>query len=127
MEAVKKGKAAVYGLMGAGIGPGELNPICGAAVWKTFGIPAMLYGCEVWSNLSKTEIDILNRATTFAAKKIQGLSLTTHNAGALGTIGMWTTPGYVNKSKLIFFGSLCHASPKSLHKQIFIIRLTSDV
>ena len=41
--------------MGAGIGPGALNPICGVTVWKTFGIPAMLYGCEVWSNLSKTE------------------------------------------------------------------------
>ena len=81
MEAVKKGKAAVYGLIGAGIGPGGLNPICGVTVWKTFGIPAMSYGCEVWSNLSKTKTEILNRATTFAAKQIQGLSLTTHNAG----------------------------------------------
>ena len=48
MDAVKKGKAAVYGLMCAGIGPGGLNPICGVTVWKTFGIPAMLYGFEVW-------------------------------------------------------------------------------
>ena len=125
MEAVKKGKAAVYGLMGAGIGPVGLNPICGVTVWKTFGIPAMLYGCEVWSNLSKTET--LNRATTFAAKQIQGLSRTRHNARALGTIGMWTTAGYVNKSKPIFCGLLCGASPKSLHKKIFIIRLTSHL
>ena len=69
----------------------------------------------------------MNRATTFAAKQIQGLSLTKNNAGALGTIGMWTTAGYVNKSKLILFGLLCRASPKSLHKKIFIIRLTTHL
>ncbi len=96
-EVVKKGKAVVYSLMGAGIRPGGLNPICGASVWRTFGIPAILYGCEVWSNLSKTEDKILNRATAFAVKQIQGLSPKTHNAGALGTIGMWTTNNAWNR------------------------------
>ena len=38
---------------------------------------------------------------------------------------MWTTLGYVNKFKLIFFGSLCRSSPKFLHKKVFITRLTS--
>ena len=52
-EVVKKGKTVVYSLMGAGIRPGGLNPICGATVWRTFGTPALLFGCEVWSNLSK--------------------------------------------------------------------------
>ena len=41
--------------MSAGIRPGGLNPICGACMWKYFGIPAMFHGCEVWSNLTKTE------------------------------------------------------------------------
>ncbi len=121
-EVVKKGKAVVYSLMGAGIRPGGLNPICGATVWRTFGIPAILYGCEVWSNLSKTENEILNRATAFAVKQIQDLCPKTHK-----TIGMWTTLGYVNKLKLIFFGTLCRSSPKFLHKKVFITRLRTNV
>ena len=47
MKAAKKGKASMGALMSAGIRPGGLNPICGASMWKSFGIPAMLYGCEV--------------------------------------------------------------------------------
>ena len=30
-----KGKEAVASLMGAGIRPGGLNPICGAEIWKS--------------------------------------------------------------------------------------------
>ena len=52
VKAAKKGKASMGALMSAGTRPGGLNPICGASMWKSFGIPAMLYGCE---NVTATE------------------------------------------------------------------------
>lgn len=121
--AMKKGKAVMGELMCAGFRPGGINPICGASVWKAFGIPTMLYGCEVWSRLTMTEVKLLNQGNTFAAKRLQGLCQTTHSAGALGTIGMWSISGHIDKSKLLFFGNLCRMSPLRLEKRLFIKRL----
>ena len=47
------------------------------------------------------------------------------NAGALGTAGMWSTVGYIDKRKLLFLGSLCRASRTALHKRLFVQRLFS--
>ena len=47
-------------LMNAGVRPGGLNPICCTNTWKMFGLSSMLYGCEVWSRLTVTEIELLN-------------------------------------------------------------------
>ena len=74
--------------MNVGARPGGLNSICGTNTWKMFGLSSMLYGCEVWSRLTVAEIELLNRAGTFAAKRLQGLAPTTSAAGALGTVGM---------------------------------------
>ena len=103
LKASKKGKAAMGYLMTAGVRPGGLNPICGASLWKSFGIPAMLYGCELWWNLMMTEREILNHSSSFAAKHAQGFGPGTHTAGALGSFGMWSTTGFIDKLKLLFF------------------------
>ena len=123
INAASKGKAIIGSLMSAGVRPGGLNPICAASLWKLLGIPAMLYGCEVWYDLKIEEQDVLNRVTAFIAKRAQGLAITTHNAGARGTFGIWKTTAFIDKAKLTFFGSLCRSSPQYLHKQIFIQRL----
>ena len=52
----KKGKQETGLLMNAGVRPGGLNPICGTNTWKMFGLSSMLYGCDVWSPLTVTEI-----------------------------------------------------------------------
>ena len=76
VKAAKKGKASMGALMSAGTRPGGLNPICGASMWKSFGIPAMLYGCE---NVTATEKEILNRSSSFAAKRLQGVPTNSHS------------------------------------------------
>ena len=103
MTAAKKEKQATGLLMNVGVRPGGLNPICGTNTWKMFGLSSMLYDCEVWSRLTVTEM--------FAAKRLQGLAPTTSAAGALGTVGMWSTVGFIDKRKLLFKGSLCRCSP----------------
>ena len=111
--------------MCAGFRPGGINPICGASVWKAFGIPTMLYGCEVWSRSTMTEVKLLNQRNTLEAKRQEGLSQTTHSAGALGTIGMRSISGHIDKLKLLFFRNLCRMSPLRLEKRLFIKRLFS--
>jgi hypothetical protein len=125
--AASKGKQAAGMLMNAGVRPGGLNPICGMNSWKTFGLPSMLYGAEVWSAQTITELDLLNRAGAFAAKRLQGLAPTTATAGALGTVGLWSITGFIDKKKLLFLGTLCRSSPSQLHKKIFVYRLFSFI
>ena len=70
---------------------------------------------------------MLNRTFSFAAKRLQGLSITIRTEGALGAIGLWTAVGYIDKMKLFFLGNLCRSSSDYLHKKIFIRRLCSNV
>ena len=56
--------------MQAKIRPAGLNPTIGANVWRSYGLPAMLYGSEVWWNLTQTEEEILNRVKCFCCKKV---------------------------------------------------------
>lgn len=124
-EAGKKGIEVVSSLMSSGIRPGGINPIVGANVWLTIGLPRMLYGCELWNNLTQTEIDILNRTNRFAAKRLQGLGPQTKSEAAIGSIGLWNIEGYIDKRKLLFLGNLCRAETNSVQKEIFIFRLYS--
>ena len=89
--AIKKGKKVMGELMCAGFRPGGVNPICGASVLKSFSIPAMLYGCEVWWKLIFTEEKLLDSANALAKKRLRGLCQTTQSARTLGMIGIWST------------------------------------
>ena len=75
-----------------------------------------------FSNLTETKS---KHSRSFAQKRLKGLCPQTHTAGAIGTIGMWTTTGYIDKIKLLLLGSLCRSSPLYLHKQPFLKRLFS--
>ena len=112
-----KGKEAVASLMGAGIRPGGLNPICGAEIWKSVGLARMLYGSQLWWNMTKTDLETLERVNRLAAKRMQGLCLTTKSEAAIGNLGLWTIEGYIDKIKL-FFASCKNLS---LHRRIFFI------
>jgi hypothetical protein len=46
----------------------------------------MLYGCELWWNLTATENEMLNRTNYFATKCMQGLPPTTNTVAAIGTL-----------------------------------------
>ena len=86
--AVKKGKEVVSCLLSSGARPGGLNPICSAELWRTVGLPRMLYGAELWWGLKKSDIEKLETANKFAAKRIQGLQPNTRSAAAVGSLGM---------------------------------------
>ena len=122
-EMANKGKEAVASLMCAGIRPGGLNPICGAEIWKSVGLARMLYGSQLWWNMTKTDLETLERVNRLAAKRMQGLCLTTKSEAAIGNLGLWTIEGYIDKIKLFFLQKLVSTSQDFFHKQIFIWRL----
>lgn len=67
-EAVNKGNEVVSALMSVGMRPGGLNPIFGIELWKSIGLSKMLYGSELWWNITKTDLDTMERVNRSAAK-----------------------------------------------------------
>ena len=126
-NAAKKGKEVVSSLMSVGVRPGGLNPICGAEVWKTTGLAKMLYGSQLWWNITKTDLGVLENANRFAAKRAQGLCPMTRSEAVTGNLGLWTMEGYIDKNKLSFLQKLIASSSDLFHKKIFIRRLARFV
>lgn len=123
-EAAVKGKETISSLMSAGVKIGVINPVCGKFIWNTFGLPKMLYGAEVWSNMTESDILTLERVNRFAAKRAQGLAITTMSEAAIGSLGLWTIEGSIDKKKLLFLRTLINSHPKSVEKKLFVERLT---
>jgi hypothetical protein len=111
--------------MNAGFRPGGggVNSICGASAWKCFGLPAMLYGCELCWNLTATENEMLNRTNAFAAKCIQGLPPTTNTVAAIGTLGYGPQVLILTEESYCFYGNGNGLLNNSL--QNIYIRITS--
>lgn len=126
-QACIKAKFQMSSLMSIGACPGALNPICACALWRTVGIPTSLYGCELWNNLTTSEIELLERTQRFNAKRIQGLDPMTRSEAATGSIGLWSMEGTIDKAKLIYFGRLCRSREILLSKRIFTARLSSYI
>ena len=92
-EAVNKGNEVVSALMSVGMRPGGLNPICGIELWKSIELSKMLYGSELWWNITKTDLDTMERVYRSAAERSQGLCYTTRSEAAIGNLGLWTVDG----------------------------------
>lgn len=127
IEACKKAKSVMACLINIGARPNALNPICGASLWRTVGIPSALYGCELWTNMSINEINSLERCQRFNAKRIQGLDQKTRSEAATGSLGLWSMEGQIDKAKLLYLGRLCRLSATLKAKQLFIVRLFSHL
>lgn len=125
MLAATKGKEVTSCLLSSGVRPGGLNPICGVDLWRTVGISRMLYGCELWWDMTQSDLLSLEVANRFAAKRIQGLPPSTRSEAATGSLGLWTIEGYIDKAKLLFLHRLLSAPSESIQKLLFINRLFS--
>lgn len=125
VSAATKGKEVTSCLLSSGVRPGGLNPICGVDLWRTVGLSRMLYGCELWWNLTASDLAILETPNRFAAKRMQGLPSSTRSEAAIGNLGLWTIQGFIDKAKLLFLHRLLISPPSSVQKMLFINRLYS--
>lgn len=119
-ECCRKAKSAILSLAGLGLRPNALNPICALSLWHSIGIPTALYGCELWNNLTTSELEMLERTQCYIAKFIQGLHPNTRSEAAIGNLGLWSMEGIIDKNKLLYLGRLCRSDATLLSKEIFI-------
>ena len=127
LRSCQKGKSVMASLVNIVAWPNALNPICGANLWLTMGIPAALYGCELWNNLTMHEIVSNERCQRFNAKRLQGLPRNTRSEAVTGSLGLRSMEGQIDKVKLVCFGSLCNMNSLLISKQIFVGRLFSHL
>ena len=83
----------------------------------------MLYGSQLWWNITKTDLETLERVNRLAAKRMQGLCLRTKSEAAIRHLGLWTIEGYIDKIKLLCLQKLVSTSHNFFHRQIFVSRL----
>ena len=124
-ESVRKGKEVISTLLSEGVAIGTINPICGKFIWLSVGIPKMLYGGELWSDLSNTDYENLERVNRFASKRVQCLDVGTMSEAAVGNLGLWTVQAHLDKMKLCFLWRLIHSHTSCCEKKIFVKRLCS--
>ena len=73
-EASNKIKNSFLSLVNCSLHEDGLTPLSAKHIYKSIGLPKSLYGYEVWSNLSPTQVLSMERAQRFCAKSNQSLS-----------------------------------------------------
>ena len=76
-----------------------MNPITGLKIYQRIVLPGALYGCELWSDLTRTEIKMLETAHKFCLKSIQGLHPRTRTATCLALLGIGSIESLVVMQK----------------------------
>ena len=94
----------------------------GIALWKVC-IPSVLYGSELWHNMTADGSLKLERFMRLAAKSIQKLPMRTRTDMALGMLGWLPMSARVEQRKLMFLQKLCTMPPDTLTRKIFDVRL----
>jgi hypothetical protein len=100
-----------------------MNPINSATIWSKIVLPAMTYGCELWSSLSQSQVYDLEVCQRKAARRIIGLDQRSCTETTISSLGLWTIEGYVDKIKLGFFNKICRAKGSFVWKNIFHRRI----
>ncbi len=110
-------------LVKSGCRPSSLNPLTSFKIVKTSSYPRALYGCEIWNNLTRSEITLLETANHFVIKTVQNLPKLTRSDKALSLLGAFTIESVIDTKKLLFLGNLCMSESNMLPKQVFLSRL----
>lgn len=121
-EACTKLRGSLLGING-GLSLKALNPLSSRTMYSSVVIPKALYGCELWSMISATDIEHLERSHRFCAKYIQSLPSHVSTDIVLCSLDMPCIECIIDQRKLLFLGQLCRLSNLYLAKQVFNNRL----
>ena len=122
-ECSSKIRKTFLGIVNYGIYENGIHPISAKHLYETIVLPKALYGCELWSDLSKDEILSLEIAHRFCLKLIQGLPKSSRSDIVLTTLGMLPIEAEIDKRKLVFLGQLCRIENDNVVKKLFNYRL----
>ena len=119
-------RGTTLSLNACGVGEANgLHPLSCKKIYKSVILPKGLYGCELWYNLTDSEILFLERSHRFCVKYIQCLSKRTRTDIALGLLEVYSMTAEIDKRKMVLFGQFCRLNIYSRAKDIFLLRLAS--
>ncbi|WAR32008.1 hypothetical protein MAR_034550 [Mya arenaria] len=121
--ACKKAESSFYSLLSINIGTFHINPLTSASLVSKICIPKLLFGAELWNNLTKSNCMQLERFIRMAAKTIQRFPIRTRTDICLAMLGWKRIESEINLKKLMFLERLCNMPTSVLTKQIFNKRL----
>jgi hypothetical protein len=122
-ESCQKLRGTFAVTIGIGAHPKGLSPLTAAKLYKNIVLPRALYGCELWCNISKPEMNLIERSHRMCIKCIQQFPKRTATVIALSMMGVTSIEGQINRKKLIFLGRLCRLNSKYASKRVFLMRL----
>ncbi len=68
-ERCQKGLNAFYAMVGLGVKPAGLNPLTSTKLYKKIIVPTTLYGCELWNDVTQSDINTITRHQHTIVKK----------------------------------------------------------
>ena len=99
-QASGRGRNAFIAIQGIGAKSSGLNPITGCDLYRKVVIPSVLYGCELWNNLSEKKVSEINKFQHMASRHIQGLPRLTRTDMRESLIGLTKLSSEVDIIKL---------------------------
>lgn len=105
-----KGRKKLNSLINIGVHKHGMNPIQSCKMWKTVVAPAVLYGCELWTDISKKSLENLEILQRFAARRIQGFDQQSPSACTIYSLCLIKMEKTVQKLQLLFWNRLCRSS-----------------
>ena len=103
--------------------PGSEPPLVSVDMYSKVVIPIALYGSELWSNLTQTNISAMSRLQHYAAKRIQGLPTSTRSDMAESMVGLNRLPAIIEYRKLMFLHKFMSLPSGSVSRDIFTRKL----
>ena len=99
--------------------PGTVNPLTATSLYRKVILPSLLYGCELWNELSVTDTKKLSQLQHFLVKDMHGFETRTRSDMCESMLGLLEIVREIDKRKLLFFCKLCHLQPATNTKNIF--------
>jgi hypothetical protein len=119
---IRRATQALYATFGAGVhGRNGINPQVSAKIWRTFIIPRLTYGTELWI-LKRSEMDQFEKFQNTKLRQIQGLPDRTANIATTGLLGVWPVEAVIDRNAITLFTNIIR-NKDSIEYQIAVRQL----
>ena len=117
---IQKGKASLFSVLAIDRDTGFVFPSMLASLIEKICFPVILYGAELWHNMSASDI---YKIYTSCSKISSKVPYTTRTDIVLEMLGWLPMPSYVERKQLSFLHSLCSMPPNILPRKVFDLRM----
>ena len=98
-------RGTLLSINSSGLSLKSINPLYSRTMYTSIVIPKALYGCELWSMLSITDIQRLERSHRFCVKYVQLRHTSTDLV--LCSLDITSIECIIDQINLLFLGQLC--------------------